>query len=66
MTVERFQDMYRFLVEQRINDFGNTCEHPHFDKLLAVMNSPLGEITRLEKSLAYLEKLQLPKPRKNL
>jgi len=40
MTVERFEDMYRFLVEQRINDFGNTCEHPHFDKLLEVINSP--------------------------
>jgi len=42
MTVERFEDTYRFLVEQRINEFGNMCEHPHFEKLLDVMNSSYG------------------------
>jgi hypothetical protein len=42
MNVELFQRMYHTLAEQRINQFGNMCEDPYFDKLLAVMNSSWG------------------------
>lgn len=42
MRYEVFKDRYHFLVEQRINEFGNMCEHPHFDKLLDLINSFYG------------------------
>lgn len=42
MTYELFVNTYAFLVEQRLNTLGNMCEHPYFDKLLYLMNSPYG------------------------
>jgi len=42
MKLDDFRQKYHQLADNRIADFGNMCEHPYFDKLLAVMNSSYG------------------------
>lgn len=42
MTDQQFKDKYQDYFNKRIEECGKICEHPYFDKTLAVLNSPYG------------------------